>query len=147
MKTYQPKKDEVKRAWHLIDASDLVLGRLSTKIATLLMGKQKRTYSKHMDSGDFVVVLNADKIRVTGKKETDKIYFRHSGYPGGFKKESLSQIREKTPLRILELAVKRMLPANRLRSQRMNRLKLVAGDKNPYEHVFLSKEEKTNGKK
>ena len=85
--------------------------------------------------------------RLIWKKETDKIYFRHSGYPGGFKKESLSQIREKAPLRILELAVKRMLPANRLRSQRMNRLKLVVGDKNPYEHVFLSKEEKTNGKK
>jgi large subunit ribosomal protein L13 len=133
MKTYQPKKKEVKREWHLIDAKDKVLGRLATDIVKFLMGKNKASYSQHMDMGDFVVVKNADKVRVTGKKEAQKVYYRHSGYPSGLKEVSFSKLRKEHPQRIIELAVYRMLPGNRLRADRMERLKVVVGDKNPYE--------------
>ncbi len=133
MKTYQPKEKEVTRNWHLIDAKGEVLGRLSTKIATLLMGKNKATYSTHMDMGDFVVVLNAEKIEVTGRKSQQKMYRRHSGYPGGFKERSYQQVLSVHPERILENAVAGMVPDNKLKSDRMLRLKLVIGDKNPYE--------------
>lgn len=133
MKTYQPKAKEVTRNWHLIDAKGEILGRLSTKIATLLTGKNKASYSTHMDMGDFVVVVNVEKIEVTGKKAQDKMYRRHSGYPQGFKERSYSQVMETHPERIIEHAVSGMIPDNRLKSERMLRLKLVVGDKNPYE--------------
>ncbi len=133
MKTYQPKEKEVTRNWHLIDAKGEVLGRLATKIATLLMGKNKAIYSTHMDMGDFVVVLNAEKIEVTGRKSQQKMYRRHSGYPGGFKERSYQQVLSVHPERILENAVAGMVPDNKLKSDRMLRLKLVIGDKNPYE--------------
>lgn len=133
MKTYQPKEKEVIREWHLLDAEGEVLGRLCTKIATYLTGKHKATYSTHMDMGDFVVVVNAEKVEVTGKKGNQKVYRTHSGYPGGFKEKSYKQVMEVHPERIIEHAVLGMLPNNRLRDPRMLRLKVVVGDKNPYE--------------
>jgi large subunit ribosomal protein L13 len=133
MKTYQPKEKEVIREWHLLDAKGEVLGRLCTKIATYLTGKHKATYSTHMDMGDFVVVVNAEKVEVTGKKGNQKVYRTHSGYPGGFKERSYRQVMDVHPERILEHAVLGMLPNNRLRDPRMLRLKVVVGDKNPYE--------------
>ncbi len=127
MKTYQPKQNEVVRAWHKIDAKGEVLGRLATKIATLLMGKQKSTYSRHMDSGDNVVVINAEKIETTGTKSEYKVYRSHSGYPGGFKEVSFDKMKKEHPARIIEIAVKGMLPDNRLRSDRMARLHVTKG--------------------
>src|SRR3990167_5146448 len=112
MKTYQPKAKEVVREWHLLDAKGEVLGRLCTKIATYLTGKHKATYSTHMDMGDFVVVLNAEKVEVTGKKDQQKVYQSHSGYPGGFKERSYQQIMDIHPERIIEHAVSGMLPNN-----------------------------------
>jgi large subunit ribosomal protein L13 len=133
MKTYQPKGKEVIREWHLLDAKGEVLGRLCTKIATYLTGKHKVTYSTHMDMGDFVVVINAEKVEVTGKKGLQKAYITHSGYPDGLKKKSYQQVMDIHPERIIEHAVIGMLPNNRLRDPRMLRLKVVVGDKNPYE--------------
>ena len=136
MKTYQPKEKEVTRNWHLVDAKNQILGRLCTQIATYLMGKHKANYSTHMDMGDFVVVLNAEKIDVTGKKSQKKVYRTHSGYPGGFKEKTFAQVMDSHPERIIEHAVSGMLPDNRLKDARMLRLKVVVGDKNPYEKQF-----------
>ena len=136
MKTFQPKADEVKRDWHLMDAKGEILGRLATQIAVFLMGKHKATYSTHMDSGDFVVVLNAEKIEVTGGKDKKKVYRTHSGYPGGFKEKSYQQVMAVHPERILENAVAGMIPDNRLKDERLMRLKVVVGDKNPYEKLM-----------
>jgi len=133
MKTQHISVKEIKREWHTLDANGEVLGRLSTKIASLLMGKGKVTYSPHIDMGDFVVVLNAKNIKLTGKKESQKVYYSHSGYPGGFKETSFEQMNDKHPERVIELAVRRMLPDNRLRAKRLNRLKVIANDRNPYE--------------
>lgn len=138
-KTYQPKEKEITRSWHLFDADDKVLGRMATQIATLLIGKHKPTYSPHMDSGDFVVVLNSTKVKVTGNKEEDKIYYSHSGYPGGLKERSLKELRAKNPNEIIELAVRRMLPDNRLRAKRMARLKVFSGEQNEYREKFATK--------
>ncbi len=124
MKTYQLKTKEVKREKHNLDAEGQVLGRLATKITILLMGKGKVTYSPHVDMGDFVTVENVDQIKVTGRKEKQKMYYSHSGYPGGFKKLNLSWMRDNRPEQIIFLAVKRMLPENRLRDLRLARLKL-----------------------
>ncbi len=131
-KTYQPKGKEVKRAWHTVDAKGEVLGRLSTKVALLLMGKNKPTYSTHMDSGDNVVVINAEKIVLTGKKASQKVYQGHSGYPGGFKEVKFDKVLKEHPERIIEHSVSGMLPDNRLKAERMKRLRVVVGDKNPY---------------
>lgn len=136
MKTYQPKQKEIKRSWHLIDAQGQVLGRLASKIAQLLTGKGKVGFSSHMDVGDFVVVVNSEKIKVTGRKADQKVYRRHSGYPGGFKEVSFAQMLTEHPERILQHAVSGMLPDNRLKKKRLARLKLVVGDKNPYEDKF-----------
>lgn len=136
MKTFQPKAKEIKRDWHLLDAKDQVVGRLATQVAELLMGKGKVSFSKHMDSGDFVVVTNVEKVVLTGKKEKQKLYRRHSGYPGGYKEETAREVRAEHPERILERAVFGMLPGNKLRADRMIRLKLVIGDKNPFESNF-----------
>lgn len=127
MKTFVAKKEEVSRNWHLVDANGQVLGRLASRIARLLMGKHKPTYTPHVDAGDHVVVINASGIVVTGKKVTDKVYYRHSMYPGGLKSVTYGQMRERFPTRPLELAVKRMLPKNRLQSRRMNRLHIYPG--------------------
>jgi large subunit ribosomal protein L13 len=132
MKTYQPKEKEVKRESHVVDAKGEVLGRVSTKIAELLMGKGKPTFSRHMDSGDNVVVINAEKIVVTGKKAIQKVYQSHSGYPGGFKERSYEKVLKEHPERIIEHAVAGMIPDNRLKSDRMLRLKVVVGSENPY---------------
>lgn len=131
MKTYQPKEKEVIRNWQLVDAKGKILGRLATDVAVKLMGKDKKDYSPHMDNGDNVVIINAALIKVTGKKEEQKKYFGHSGYPGGFKEISYRQMHERHPERILELAVKRMLPENRLQKRRMARLFISADERKP----------------
>lgn len=126
-RTYSQKPTEVTRRWILIDASEAPLGRVATQIATYLTGKYKPTFTPHTDGGDYVVVINAKDAVVTGKKETDKIYYRHSGFPGGIKDASLKEVREKFPERIIENAVKGMLPKNKLQSERMNRLRVFSG--------------------
>ena len=133
MKTYQPKEKEVKRNWHLMDAKGEVLGRFATKVAKILIGKNKAEYSAHMDNGDYVVVVNSEKIRVTGKKEFQKKYYRHSGYPGGLKEVSYSKMMETFPERIIIHAVSGMLPGNKLKKLRLARLKIFVGEKHPYE--------------
>ena len=125
-KTYQPKKKDISRKTHTIDADGRVLGRLATEAATLLIGKHKPEYSTHMDMGDSVVIKNASKIVLTGKKDLQKVYQKHSNYPGGFKEVKVAKMREEQPEKVLELAIKRMLPKNRLAKDRMNRLKVTA---------------------
>lgn len=136
MKTYQPKQNEIKRNWHLIDAKGEILGRLASKVAQLLTGKGKTEFSTHMDVGDFVVVLNSEKVEVTGKKSLQKVYRSHSGYPGGLKEVSFEKMSKDHPERIIIHAVKGMLPDNRLENERLKRLMVVVGDKNPYEKKF-----------
>lgn len=131
-KTYSQKQTEVNREWLLVDASELPLGRLATKIADLLTGKSKPTYTPHIDGGDYVVVINAKDAVVTGKKETDKIYYRHTGFPGGIKDARLEEVREKFPERIIENAVKGMLPKNKLQAERMKRLRVFAGSEHSH---------------
>ncbi|MGB6839119.1 MAG: 50S ribosomal protein L13 [Microgenomates group bacterium] len=138
MKTYQPKHKDIKREWHLVDAKGAVLGRMATRIVSLLMGKHKPVYSNHMDMGDYVVVTNVEKVEVTGRKRKQKVYQKHSGYPGGFKEISFEKMITEHPERVIELAVSRMLPNNRLRQKRMRRLKIFAGGKNPYKSKFKS---------
>lgn len=127
MKTFVARKEDVTRKWHLVDADGQVLGRLATRIARLLIGKHKPTFTPHVDAGDHVVVVNAAGIKVTGKKPTDKVYYRHSMYPGGLKQRTYRQLVDKFPTRPLELAVKRMLPKNRHQSPRMRRLHVYTG--------------------
>ena len=136
MKTYQPKASEIKRNWHLLDAQNQILGRLATKIAVLLMGKHKPTFAAHLDSGDYVVVTNCSRIRVTGKKMRDKIYYWHTGYMGGLKQARLEELMTKHPERVIWLAVKNMLPKNKLRKGRLKRLKIFTDGKHPYEEKF-----------
>lgn len=132
MKTYYAKPNEVEREWLLIDAEDQVLGRVASKAAQILKGKHKPQYTPHVDTGDFVVVINADKIRVTGVKATDKEYYRHSGYPGGLKCETFQEAMEKHPERVIEHAVKGMLPKNTLGRAMAKKLKVYAGSEHPY---------------
>lgn len=132
MKTYSTKLKEIQRQWWLIDAQDQILGRLATKIATLLIGKHKVNYVSHLDCGDYVVVTNIEKIEISGKKEEQKIYYRHSGYPSGLKAISYEHQMIKDPKKVLIHAIKGMLPKNRLQSGRINRLKLFIGDQHNY---------------
>ncbi|MCA9341281.1 50S ribosomal protein L13 [Candidatus Saccharibacteria bacterium] len=132
MKTYSQKPSEISRRWILIDAADAVLGRLSTEIAKYLIGKYKPTYTPHMDGGDYVVVINADKVPVTGDKELQKMYYRHSGFPGGIREARLEEMRSKKPEAIIELAVKGMLPKNKLLADRMQRLKVYTGEEHQH---------------
>ncbi|MBQ9068368.1 MAG: 50S ribosomal protein L13 [Eggerthellaceae bacterium] len=132
MKTYYAKPGEVERAWFLIDAENQVLGRVATKAATLLKGKHKPQYTPHVDTGDFVVIINADKIRLTGTKAAQKSYFRHSGFPGGLREESFAEAMEKHPERVLEHAVKGMLPKNTLGRAMGKTLKVYAGAEHPH---------------
>ncbi len=132
MKTYSVKASEIKREWHVIDASDKILGRMATGIARLLMGKHKPMFSRHLDTGDFVVVVNAGKVRVTGNKAKQKLYYRHSGYPGGLKSISLEKMLKTRPDRVIEHAVKGMLPKNRLGNSMIKKLKIYAGDSHPH---------------
>src|SRR5690606_6250778 len=126
-KTYSQKPSEVTRRWILVDASQAPLGRVATQIATYLIGKYKPSYTPHIDGGDYVVVINAAKAVVTGGKETDKSYFRHSGFPGGIKEASLAEVRAKHPERIISEAVKGMIPRNKLADERLKRLRVFAG--------------------
>lgn len=126
-RTYSQKPSEVSRRWILIDASEAPLGRVSTQVAKYLIGKYKPTYTPHIDGGDYVVVINAKNTVVTGAKETDKKYYRHSGFPGGIKEARLEEVREKSPERIIEAAVKGMLPRNKLAADRLARLRVFAG--------------------
>lgn len=127
-KTFSQKPADVTRQWVLIDASSAPLGRVATVIAKHLIGKYKPTYTPHVDGGDYVVVINAEKAVVTGNKENDKIYYRHSGFPGGIKDASLKEVREKFPERIIEAAVKGMIPRNKLAAERFKRLRVFVGE-------------------
>ena len=132
LKAYSQKPSEVSRRWILIDAADAPLGRVSTQIAKYLIGKYKPSYTPHIDGGDYVVVINAKDAVVTGNKETDKIYYRHTGFPGGIKDASLAEVREKYPERIIEASVKGMLPKNKLAAERMKRLRVFAGSEHAH---------------
>jgi large subunit ribosomal protein L13 len=131
-KTYSQKPSEITRRWILIDASEAPLGRVSTVIAKYLIGKYKPTYTPHMDGGDYVVVINAKNAVVTGDKEEGKVYYRHSGYPGGIYDETLAERRTKYPERIIEAAVKGMLPKNKLAADRMTRLRVFPGSEHTH---------------
>lgn len=142
MKTYTAKAADIEREWHIIDATDKTLGRLSTQIARMLMGKHKPIYTPSQDTGDFVVVINAEKVRITGNKGQQKLYYRHSGYPGGLKSISLEKTLQTHPTRVLEYAVKGMLPHTRLGNVMRKRLKVYAGDKHPHAAQFKAANEK-----
>jgi len=131
-KTYSQKPSEVTRKWLLVDASEAPLGRIATQIATYLTGKYKPSYTPHIDGGDYVIVINAKDAVVTGDKEKSKIYYRHSGFPGGIKDARLEEVREKYPERIIEAAVKGMLPKNKLSAERMKRLRIFAGSEHTH---------------
>jgi len=132
MKTVSAKKETVRRDWYVVDATDKVLGRIATEIANRLRGKHKPEYTPHIDTGDYIVVVNADKVRVTGNKVTDKIYFRHTGYPGGIKETSFGKLMETHPERAIEIAVKGMMPRNKLSRAMLGKLKIYAGGEHPH---------------
>jgi large subunit ribosomal protein L13 len=132
-KTYLPSKDSLEKKWFVVDAADKRLGRLASEIAMVLRGKNKPTYTPHMDTGDFVIVVNAEKVVVTGKKRTQKMYYRTSGRPGGMKSESFDKLQARIPERIIEHAVKGMLPKNSLGRQLFTKLKVYAGDSHPHQ--------------
>lgn len=138
--TSMVKTAEITRQWHLLDCRDQVLGRLSTKIATLLSGKHKPNYTPHMDMGDYVVVINAKDIKLTGNKLMDKFYFRHSGQPGGFRQESAGKLLDRDPRKVIENAVKGMLAKNKLQSPRLTRLKVYKSDVHPHSAQFEKKD-------
>jgi len=133
LRTYFPKKGDIEPRWFIIDAEGKVLGRLSTTIATILAGKNKPTYTPFLDTGDFVIVVNAEKVVLTGKKETDKIYRHHSQYPGGLKERAARFVRAEKPERIIEEAVWGMLPKNKLGRQMLKKLNVYRGTKHPHE--------------
>ena len=134
MRTYSPKPGDADKKWYVIDANDAVLGRLSAQVATLLRGKHKPTFAPNADMGDYVIVINADKVQLTGKKRTDKNHYWHTGYPGGIKSRSAGQILEGAhPERLVTMAVKRMLPGNRLSRKQMTNLRVYAGAEHPHE--------------
>ncbi|MBQ1298557.1 50S ribosomal protein L13 [Candidatus Saccharibacteria bacterium] len=133
MKTYSQKAKEINREWYLIDASTLPLGKLAVIVADKLMGKSKVTYTPHIDNGDYVVVINAKNVKVTGEKMTQKKYYRHSGYPGGLKELKLEEVLEKEPARVIFEAVKGMLPKNKLAPERLKRLRIFEGSEHTHE--------------
>jgi len=133
IKTYTPKPEDIQREWFVIDAKDQNLGRLATQIAVLLRGKHKPMFSPHMDVGDFVIVLNCDKIVVTGNKLEEKTYYRHSQYPGGLKSRTLKELLDKFPERVIQEAVKGMLPHNKLGRKMIKKLKIYTGDSHPHQ--------------
>jgi large subunit ribosomal protein L13 len=132
-KTYLPPVDSLEHKWYVVDATDMRLGRLASEIAMILRGKNKPTYTPHMDTGDFVIVVNAEKVVVTGKKRTQKLYRRNSGRPGGMKTETFAKLQDRLPERIIEQAVKGMLPKNSLGRQLFTKLKVYAGDSHPHQ--------------
>ena len=133
MKTFTLKAKDIKKNWYLIDAKDQVLGRLSTRVAQLIRGKEKPEFTPHLDMGDFVIVVNADKIKVSGNKGEDKVYWRHSGFPGGGKETSLNELRNNFPDRVITNAVKGMLPHNRLGRKMLKNLKVYVDENHPHE--------------
>ncbi len=133
MRTYSPKPADIQRQWHVIDATDIVLGRLAVATATLLRGKHKPTFAPHVDGGDFVIVINAEKVALTGTKKSQKMAYRHSGYPGGLSAVAYSDLLEKDPRRAIEKAVWGMLPKNRLGRQVLKKLKVYAGPDHPHQ--------------
>jgi large subunit ribosomal protein L13 len=133
MKSYMARPHEVERKWHLIDAEGQTLGRLATEIARLLRGKNKPQYTPHIDTGDFVVVVNAEKVVVTGNKAEQKVYYRHTGYPGGLRETSFEAMLERKPTEILRRAVRGMMPKTRLGRQQLRKLKIYAGPEHPHE--------------
>jgi len=133
MKTYTAKEIEIKRRWYLVDADGQILGRMATRIANVLRGKHKPCYTPNMDAGDFVVVINAEKVRVTGKKAQQKVYQRYSGYPGGLKKIKYADQLKRHPERIIRLAVQRMVPKNTLGRKVLKKLKIYSGPEHPHE--------------
>ena len=132
MRTFTPKPGDITKTWYVIDASDVVLGRLASQAATLLRGKHKATFAPHVDTGDFVIVINAEKIALTGAKLTDKMVYRHSGYPGGLSAVPIGELIQKYPTRVIENAVKGMLPRNKLGAQQLTKLKVYAGPEHPH---------------
>ena len=132
MRTYTPKAGDVEATWHVIDATDVVLGRLATQAAVLLRGKHKATFAPHVDSGDFVIVINAGKVALTGSKRTSKLAYRHSGYPGGLRATPIGELLEKRPERVIEQAVRGMLPKNTLGRAQLRKLKVYAGPEHPH---------------
>ncbi len=133
MKTYSAKPREIEQSWYLVDAEGETLGRLATEIADVLRGKRKPAYTPHVDTGDFVVVVNAEKIHVTGNKLEQKIYYRHSGYPGGLRQRTLAEQLQRRPEEVIRKAVKGMLPKNRLAAAQLRKLKVYAGPEHPHE--------------
>lgn len=133
MKTSLPKQASLTQKWYLVNARDKTLGRMATTVANKLRGKDKPYFTPQMDCGDFVIVINAEKVKLTGKKLTDKIYYRHTGFPGGIKSPSAEYVLKKAPTKIIELAVRGMLPKNRLRKEFMKKLKLYVGENHPHE--------------
>ncbi len=133
MKTYTPKATDIEHKWWIVDAEDMILGRLATRVAEVLRGKHKPMFTPHLDTGDYVVVVNAEKVRLTGRKEEQKTYFRHSGYMGGEKHIPFTRMRDEHPERVIELAVKGMLPKNNLGRLIRKKLKIYAGAEHPHE--------------
>ena len=133
VKTYQANAQDRERDWYVVDAENKTLGRLATQIADILRGKRKPTYTPHVDVGDFVVVINAEKVHVTGKKREDKRYWRHSGYPGGIRSRTLGEMLDRRPEEVLRRAVKGMLPRNRLARMQLKKLKVYAGPEHPHQ--------------
>jgi len=132
VRTYSPKAGEITRAWHIIDATDVVLGRLASQTAILLRGKHKPTYAPHMDMGDFVIIVNAEKVALTGSKLATKKAYRHSGYPGGLRETGYEEMLAKHPTRAVEKAIRGMVPKNSLGRQQLSKLKVYAGDTHPH---------------
>lgn len=132
MRTYTPKPGEVQRDWYVVDATDVVLGRLASQVATLLRGKHKPTFAPHVDGGDFVIVINADKVALSGNKRESKLAYRHSGYPGGLRSVAYGELLEKNPERAVEKAVRGMLPKNSLGRQQLGKLKVYRGAEHPH---------------
>ena len=132
MRTYTPKAADITRRWHVIDATDIVLGRLATQAATLLRGKHKATYAPHVDTGDFVIIINADKVALTGSKREQKVAYRHSGYPGGLRAVGYTELLDKHPERAVEKAIRGMIPKNTLGRQQLSKLKVYRGGEHPH---------------
>ena len=132
MRTYSAKKETAKHSWYVVDATDKTLGRMATEIANRLRGKHKPEFTPHVDTGDYIVVINAEKVVVTGNKTTDKMYYHHTGYPGGIKSISFDKLIKKTPERAIESAVKGMMPKNKLSRVMLDKLKVYAGSEHPH---------------
>jgi large subunit ribosomal protein L13 len=139
MKTYTPRARDIEREWHVLDATGKTLGRLASQVAHLLMGKHKQIYAPHLDVGDYVIVINAAQVRVSGKKAEQKIYYRHSGYPGGLKSPTFKEVFNSHPTRVIEYAVKGMLPHNRLGRAMFKKLRVYAGREHPHQAQVMER--------